>query len=68
MSGNSYREKAKSERVLGEATKLPNVRERHLRSADAYDAIAAREEHTSAFRRGRDDEAAARIRERKGAE
>lgn len=60
MSNNVHRTNAQTARDAAAATDLPNVRERHLRSAEASDAIAAIEERAAANSKVRLDEAAVR--------
>ena len=60
MSRNSHRDNADTERTAAAATKLPNVRARHLRSAEAHDAVADREERGSASYKAREAQAAER--------
>jgi hypothetical protein len=60
MSNRSHRSSAESARAEAAASDLPNVRERHLRSAQAHDAAAAREEQTAASLKLRQEETAAR--------
>ena len=48
MKRNLHRDSADSERAAAAATKLPNVRERHLKSAQVHDDIAEQEERTAA--------------------
>jgi hypothetical protein len=55
-----HRESADAARTAAAAADLPNVRDRELRSADAYDALAARDEHIAARAETRQAEAAAR--------
>jgi hypothetical protein len=54
VSDHTHWNSAAAERVLAEASQLPNVRARHLRSADAYEAMAAREERTAASKKARE--------------
>lgn len=60
MSGNIHRTHAATARATAAATNLPNVRERHLRSAQASDAIAEVEERAAAGSKTRLEEAAIR--------
>ena len=60
MSGNIHRTNAATARATAAASDLPNVRERHLRSAQASDAIAEIEERAAAGSKARLDEAAIR--------
>lgn len=41
-----YRARADAERVMAEETALPHERVRHLRSAEVWDAMAQKAEHT----------------------
>lgn len=60
VSNKSHRSNAEDARAAAAATKLPNVRDRHLRSAEAHEAAATREERAAANYAERLDEAAAR--------
>jgi hypothetical protein len=60
LVSKSHRESANDARTAAASAELPNVRERELRSADAYDALAKRDEHVAAKSKTRQDEAAAR--------
>jgi hypothetical protein len=60
MSNKSHRSSADDARSAAAASDLPNVRERELRSADAHDAAAAREEVTAARLKVRQAEIAQR--------
>jgi hypothetical protein len=68
VSNKSHRENADAARADAAASILPNVRERHLRSADAHDAAAAREEKTASSLKRRQEETAIRRAERPNAE
>lgn len=68
MSNRSHRESADAARADAAASELPNVRERHLRSAHAHDAAAAREERSAASLKVRQEETAARRVERPSAD
>jgi len=56
----SHRSNAEDARAAAAASELPNVRERHLRSADAHDAAATREEQNAANHKRRVEEGEAR--------
>ena len=60
MAYNSHRSNADAARTAAAASDLPHVRERNLRSANAHDAAAAREEETTASLKVRQAETAAR--------
>lgn len=60
MSNNSHRDSADNARANAAASDLPNVRARNLRSADAHDAAATRDEKSAASLRVRQEETAAR--------
>ena len=60
MSNRSHRDSADAARADAAASDLPNVRERHLRSAQAHDAAAAREEKSAASLKRRQEETATR--------
>ena len=60
MSDNVHRTNAQTARNVAAASDRPNVRERHLRSAAASDAIAAIEERAAAGAKMRLNEAAVR--------
>lgn len=60
MTDNVHRTNAQTARDAAAATALPNVRDRHLRSAAASDAIATMEERVAASSRLRTSEAAVR--------
>lgn len=62
MSNTSHREKADAARAAAAASDLPNVRERELRSAGAYDGLAERDERVAAAS-GKRQAAAAAARE-----
>jgi hypothetical protein len=64
VSNKSHRDSADAARADAAASDLPNVRERHLRSAQAHDAAAAREEKSAASLKRRQEETAARRAER----
>jgi hypothetical protein len=68
MSNKSHRGNAEAARADAAASDLPNVRERHLRSAQAHDAAAAREEETAANLKRRQEETATRRAERPNAD
>jgi hypothetical protein len=68
LSNNSHRGSADAARAEAAASNLPNVRERHLRSAQAHDAAAAREEKSAASLKRRQAETAARRAEQPSAE
>jgi hypothetical protein len=50
---DEFRERANEARNQANATKLANVREQLLRSADAWDVMAQREERVAAAREAR---------------
>ena len=56
----SHRNSADEARTAAGASELPNVRERHLRSAAAHDAVALLEEQTAANLKSRQATTAAR--------
>ena len=56
----SHLESADAARTAAAAAELPNVRDRELRSAKAYDALAARDEEIAAWAGTREAEAARR--------
>lgn len=60
MRENSHRNSAEAARIAASASDLPNVRERHLRSARAHDAAASSEEEAAASLKVRQAETAAR--------
>jgi len=60
VSDNVHRTNAQIARDAAAATDLPNVRDRHLRSATASDAIATMEERIAASAKVRTSEAAVR--------
>lgn len=60
MANSTHRCNADAARVAAAETELPNVRARHLGSADAHDAVANREEKIAASLKSRQAEAAAR--------
>jgi hypothetical protein len=60
VSFKPHRESAEAARTAAVAANLPNVRARELRSADAYDALAVRDENIAARAETREAEAAAR--------
>jgi len=60
VSNKSHRSNADEARAAAAASDLPNVRERELRSADAHDAAATREEMTAARLKVRQAETAQR--------
>jgi hypothetical protein len=60
MSNKARRDSADAARADAAASELPNVRERHLRSADAHDAASAREEKGAASLKRRQKEIALR--------
>jgi len=60
MSDNSHRDRADAARSEAAETNLPNVRKGNLRSAEAYEAMAAREETSAAKLKVRQDATAAR--------
>jgi hypothetical protein len=64
VSNKSHRQNADAARADAAASELPNVRERHLRSAEAHDAAAAREEKGAASLKRRQEETAARRADR----
>ena len=68
MSNRSHRDSADAARADAAATDLPNVRERHLRSAHAHDAAAARDEKSAASLKRRQAETAARRADRPDAD
>jgi hypothetical protein len=68
MSNRSHRDSADAARADAAATDLPNVRERHLRSAHAHDAAATREEKGAASLKRRQEETAARRADRPDAD
>ena len=49
MAGEAamYRERARAERTAAEATNLPNRREQHLRSAEAWEGMAQKLDHVA---------------------
>ena len=61
-----HRSNAESARAAADETDLPNVRARHLRSAEAHEAAAAREEETAAKLKVRQQETAARRADQAG--
>lgn len=50
LAKNAYRQRADEARLEAEASTLENVRERCLRAASAWDAMATREEGMAAAR------------------
>jgi hypothetical protein len=60
VSNSSHRNNAETARADAAASDLPNVRERHLRSAQAHDAAALRDEKSAASLKRRQEETAAR--------
>jgi hypothetical protein len=60
LSSNTARDLAEAARKAAAATTLQNVRERELRSAEAYEAMAERTERVTAGSNRRDAEAAMR--------
>jgi hypothetical protein len=60
LSNNTARDLAEAARKAAAATTLQNVREREIRSAEAYEAIAERTERVSASSNRRQAEAAVR--------
>ena len=64
MSENIHRINANAARAAAAASDLPNVRERHLRSAEASDALADMQERATAGAKARLSEAEARKAER----
>ena len=60
MANVSHKGNADAARAAAAATGLPSVRERNLRSAAAYDAMAEREELTAAKLKVRQAETAKR--------
>jgi hypothetical protein len=58
---HNYRENASTERKAAAVTELPNVRERHLRSVEAHEAMAAREKRSAERLKTRKAETAARM-------
>jgi hypothetical protein len=60
VRNSSHRSSADDARTAAAASDLPNVRERELRSADAHDAAATREETTAAKLKVRQAETAQR--------
>lgn len=61
MIVKSHRESANEARTAAAETALPKVRDRHLRSADAHDAAAEREEKSAANSKLRQADSAERI-------
>ena len=61
-----HRRSAEAARAAAEETDLPNVRARHIRSAEAHEAAAAREEVTAAKLKVRQQETAARRADQAG--
>jgi hypothetical protein len=59
-TNKSHRDSASEARTAAAASDLPNVRDRHLRSADAHDAAASRQETTAARLKVRQADAAER--------
>jgi len=47
-----YRARADAERAMAEQTRLPHERVRHLRSAEVWDAMALKAEHSLGSRLG----------------
>jgi hypothetical protein len=47
LESDVYRKRAEAERAAAEATNLPNRREQHLRSAEAWEAMAQKIEFTA---------------------
>ena len=64
MSENIHRDNANAARATAAASNLPNVRARHLRSAEASDALADMQERAAAQSRARLSEAALRKADR----
>jgi hypothetical protein len=62
----SHRNSAEDARTAAAASDLPNVRERSLRSADAHDAEASRQETAAANLKVREAEIVARAEDRAG--
>jgi hypothetical protein len=60
MANNTHRDNADAARTAAAASALPNVRDREMRSADAHDAMAMREERTAAKLKVRQAETAER--------
>jgi hypothetical protein len=60
MANNSHRDNADAARDAAAASTLPNVRFREMRSADAHEAIAVREERAAAKLKVRQAETAER--------
>jgi hypothetical protein len=60
LSSSTTRDLAEAARKAAAATTLQNVRERELRSAEAYEAMAERTERVSASSNRRQAEAAKR--------
>ncbi|MGZ2411974.1 hypothetical protein ACUXST_001395 [Sphingomonas sp. F9_3S_D5_B_2] len=60
MKNPLHRSNADKARAAAAASNLPNVRERELRSADAHDAAATREENSAAKLKVRQAETAQR--------
>lgn len=61
ITTKSHRESANDARIAAGSSELANVRDRQLRSAEAYDALADREEYIAAKAKVRVAEAAARL-------
>ena len=59
-TNKSHRESADEARAAAASSDLPNIRDRHLRSADAHDAAASRQEATAARLKIRQADAAER--------
>jgi hypothetical protein len=60
VNDKSHKNNADAARAAAAASELPSVRERNLRSAAAYDAMAEREERTAARLKVRQAETAER--------
>jgi hypothetical protein len=60
VSNKSHKDNADAARTAAAASDLPSVRERNLRSAAAYDAMAEREERAAAKLKTRQAETAVR--------
>lgn len=68
MRKSGHRTSAEAARAAAAETDLPNVRARNIRSAEAHDAAANREEETAAKLKVRQEETAARRAEQTGDE
>lgn len=67
MIDNTFRSSAEAARAAAAATKLPNVRDRLLKSAEAYDVLADHAERTTQRAKVRTAESAARLADREDA-